>query len=507
MIRPASRCAIATAPGWWWRHEAQCRASAILFTEGLVAFATRTLQPHATQDSQFAKYARIADLRRDHTVYGTSFAATGRTDLQKIFIPEVLKVATTTDAVRVAGQTGFNRLGFIGGDTTNGVSGGWPNGRRFGDDVVDIALTAIASGPAYSTITVVGDNIASNDIAYQPVFPYLANRIPSRTTQGLGPLRSHVRNCNRPRCAATLRCPRMPSKLAGCGQRSVVGRRPGDTDRPACIPTPNSGPPAIAAGRFQQRARRNGTGRACCRNRCGLRVLGRRMPIPVKASRRRSRRLAAAACRAGPARTFSDDAYGLAKDSGLLPGRGRLRRRAANAHDSGSATSSRRRGTARVRHASATATKLVAARTRNARAVHCRGPACEHRLWARPIRSAGVGAGVAGGYVSPIAASGVPGNAGRAVLVIPEDKGLERISRCARRREPVTEAREAIHRHAKSLIRSRGGCRSGRPADRAALESLPNPICSTTVRRSRPPVVARGSRSPGIVIATGGHCG
>lgn len=94
--------------------------------------------------------------------------------LEKIFIPEVLRVATTTDAVRLADQAGFDRLGFIGGDTTNGVSGGWPNGRRFGDDVVDIALTAVASGPSYSTITVVGDNIAANDVPYHQVFPYLA---------------------------------------------------------------------------------------------------------------------------------------------------------------------------------------------------------------------------------------------------------------------------------------------------------------------------------------------
>ncbi len=148
-----------------------------LFTEGLVAFADkdRFNRTPATQDAQFARYARNPELATlINTVYGTSFAATGRTDLEKIFIPEVLRVVTTTDPVRVAGQTGFNRLGFIGGDTTSGVSGGWPNGRRFGDDVVDIALTAIASGPGYSAITVVGDNIASNDIAYHQVFPYLA---------------------------------------------------------------------------------------------------------------------------------------------------------------------------------------------------------------------------------------------------------------------------------------------------------------------------------------------
>ncbi len=148
-----------------------------LFTEGLVAFADkdRFNRTPASMDAQFAKYARNPELATlINAVYGTSFAASGREDLRKIFIPEVLKVATTTGPVRLAGQAGFSRLGFIGGDTTNGVSGGWPNGRRLGDDVVDIALTEIASGPAYSTITVVGDNIAENDVPYHQVFPYLA---------------------------------------------------------------------------------------------------------------------------------------------------------------------------------------------------------------------------------------------------------------------------------------------------------------------------------------------
>jgi Domain of unknown function (DUF4331) len=148
-----------------------------LFTEGLVAFADkdRFNRTPASQDAQFAKYARNPELATlINAVYGTSFVATGRTDLEKIFIPEVLRVATATDPVRLSGQAGFSRLGFIGGDTTNGVSGGWPNGRRLGDDVVDIALTAIASGPSYSTITKVGDNIEKNDVPYHQVFPYLA---------------------------------------------------------------------------------------------------------------------------------------------------------------------------------------------------------------------------------------------------------------------------------------------------------------------------------------------
>jgi hypothetical protein len=37
---------------------------------------------------------------------------------------------------------------------------------------VDIALTAIASGPTYSTVTVVGDNVNANDQLYHQVFPY-----------------------------------------------------------------------------------------------------------------------------------------------------------------------------------------------------------------------------------------------------------------------------------------------------------------------------------------------
>jgi hypothetical protein len=99
----------------------------------------------------------------------TPLATTGRADLAAVFIPDVLRVDITTDPVKLPGQAGFNRLSVIGGDT-----GGWPNGRRVGDDVVDIALSAVASGPAYTTITTVGDNVDSNDQVYHQVFPYLA---------------------------------------------------------------------------------------------------------------------------------------------------------------------------------------------------------------------------------------------------------------------------------------------------------------------------------------------
>lgn len=146
-----------------------------LFNEGLVALQDKDRYNRANpvDDAQFATYAENPELATlINFVYSTSFVESGRSDLRAIFIPDVLRVVTTTDAVPLDGAAAFNRLGFIGGDTTNGVSSGWPNGRRLGDDVVDIALTAIASGPSYSSITVVGDNVPSNDVAYHQVFPY-----------------------------------------------------------------------------------------------------------------------------------------------------------------------------------------------------------------------------------------------------------------------------------------------------------------------------------------------
>jgi Domain of unknown function (DUF4331) len=154
-----------------------------LFNEGLVALKDKDKynQSSPTDDPvTFAKYAQNPELAvLINAVYGTSFVATGRADVALVFIPDVIRVDTTTPPIRLAGQTGFSRFGFAGGDTVTNAAGhimssGWPNGRRLGDDVVDIALTAVASGPSYSAVTVVGDNVAGNDIAFNQVFPYSA---------------------------------------------------------------------------------------------------------------------------------------------------------------------------------------------------------------------------------------------------------------------------------------------------------------------------------------------
>lgn len=148
-----------------------------LFNEALVPFADKdrynAFAP--TEDSQFASYASNPELATlINLVFGTAFQAEDRADLVAVFIPDVLRVSTQSGPVTLPGQSGYSRFGFVGGDMTGGVSSGWPNGRRFGDDVIDIALTAIASGPSYDTITVVGDNVPANDILYNNVFPYAA---------------------------------------------------------------------------------------------------------------------------------------------------------------------------------------------------------------------------------------------------------------------------------------------------------------------------------------------
>lgn len=148
-----------------------------LFNEVLVAFQDkdRYNSTRPTEDSQYSTYAANPEVAAlINLVYGTAFQTQDRQDLVNIFIPDVLRVATTTGPVTLEGQDGFSRFGFVGGDTTGGISSGWPNGRRLGDDVIDIALTAVASGPTYDTITVVGDNVAGNDLPYNMVFPYSA---------------------------------------------------------------------------------------------------------------------------------------------------------------------------------------------------------------------------------------------------------------------------------------------------------------------------------------------
>lgn len=155
-----------------------------LFNEVLVAAVDKDKynRTSPTQDAAlFAKYAKTPEIAvLLNTRFGQAFATTNRADLVAVFIPDVVRVDTGTLPVTVSGDSAFKRLSFIGGDTIANaanvmIPAGWPNGRRFGDDVVDIALTAVANGPNFDMpLTVVGDNVPANDQTYNHTFPYAA---------------------------------------------------------------------------------------------------------------------------------------------------------------------------------------------------------------------------------------------------------------------------------------------------------------------------------------------
>ena len=161
-----------------------------LFNEGLVALADKDLYSRTSpsQDhSLFRKYAENPELCKLINLLvlkNAPFKApeSARSDIAAIYIPDLIKVDLSTGSCRLAGggpnhptnkdDAGYSRLGIFGGGV---VPGGWPNGRRFGDDVVDIAITALIGdlrvNPPVIPI-VASDGVDANDMAFNKVFPY-----------------------------------------------------------------------------------------------------------------------------------------------------------------------------------------------------------------------------------------------------------------------------------------------------------------------------------------------
>jgi hypothetical protein len=171
-----------------------------LFCEAFVPIVDKDLfnrQSVGKDVKSFNQYALAPELA---TILGAQAdRRVNRTDIAGIFIPDVIKVDLSTAPARLAGgsqpgaapdDAGFHRLGIFGGDTLVSnvqtgfgggvVPGGWPNGRRFGDDVVDIGVIALLSDLRTSPPQIFGnsstdiDRVTSNDIGYHKVFPYAA---------------------------------------------------------------------------------------------------------------------------------------------------------------------------------------------------------------------------------------------------------------------------------------------------------------------------------------------
>jgi len=192
-----------------------------LFNEVLVALKDKDLYSRTKPSSdaalfqQYASSPELATLVNAITFGGKAVApTTGRTDLVGIFIPDMLRVDLSTGAARLAAggtsfpaypdDAGFSNQSVFGGDTLQSniqagfgggaVAGGWPNGRRYGDDVISIAVTAVISDLRTTPLTIRSaaniDNVSGNDAVYNKVFPFAGTPFNGRNYQhnmGLGP--------------------------------------------------------------------------------------------------------------------------------------------------------------------------------------------------------------------------------------------------------------------------------------------------------------------------------
>ena len=213
--------ASSTAPALTGSWVQVARQGNPLFNEALVALKDKDLYSRTKPSSDaslFASYAsnpELAALINAITFKGQNVApTTNRTDLVGIFIPDMIRVDLSTGPARLAGggaqfpaypdDAGFSNQSVFGGDTltstvqagfgAGAVAGGWPNGRRFGDDVISIAVTAVISDLRTTPLTIRSaaniDNVAGNDAVYNKVFPYAATPFNGRNYQhnmGVGP--------------------------------------------------------------------------------------------------------------------------------------------------------------------------------------------------------------------------------------------------------------------------------------------------------------------------------
>jgi hypothetical protein len=186
-----------------------------LFCEAFIAIKDKDLYNRTKPTSDAALFKTYSDnpelaaLINALVLKANVAPTTGRTDLSAIFIPDVIKVDLSTARARLAGggetglpadDTGYSRLSIFGGDVLESpvaghpfrlpgsaigadasrfyVPGGWPNGRRIGEDVIDIGITAVISDLRSIPLTIRSadgiDNVNGNEMTFNKVFPYSA---------------------------------------------------------------------------------------------------------------------------------------------------------------------------------------------------------------------------------------------------------------------------------------------------------------------------------------------
>ncbi len=132
-----------------------------------------------SRDKQFAKYVTKPGLPNViEAVYGIKAPATPRKDLVQVFLTGIPglnqpKKVVASEMLRlklkpISGPNTPDRMGVIAGDKN-----GYPNGRRLGDDVIDISLQVV-EGELVGNPNDLGDGVDSNDLPFRNSFPYLA---------------------------------------------------------------------------------------------------------------------------------------------------------------------------------------------------------------------------------------------------------------------------------------------------------------------------------------------
>jgi hypothetical protein len=134
-------------------------------------------------DGQFLSFVTDPEPARLLTaLFGLRVPPAPRQDLVQVFLtgvpglnqpPNVRPSEMLRLNVAIPPARNPSRLGVVGGDTA-----GYPNGRRVGDDTVDIALTAVSGILVSGFGTMLGDGVDANDVAYLDTFPYLAHPHP-----------------------------------------------------------------------------------------------------------------------------------------------------------------------------------------------------------------------------------------------------------------------------------------------------------------------------------------
>jgi len=170
------------------------RLSAPLVNEVVIGFPDKNLfnASHPKDDAQFASYVTHPTLPELlQTLFGVQAPDQfPRTDLMQVFLTgvpglndngavgEMLRLNTQTPPTSAGSQS---NLGVVGGDMA-----GFPNGRRPGDDVVDISLRAVMGVLLPASVAPDGqlpytDGAIVDDSFFDASFPYLRDPLPGAT--------------------------------------------------------------------------------------------------------------------------------------------------------------------------------------------------------------------------------------------------------------------------------------------------------------------------------------